>query len=172
MTGPQIKEGEDRAAILRGATFDAAVVWRKFFKKAECVAIDTVDEKPCYKVVMTPNEGRTETRYFDKESNLLVKTETSVVTPMGTVTLELHIGEYKNVDGVLLPHKQRQVVPGIQEMIFITESIEHNVEMPADQFKLPDEVQALVDKKKSEGKKTEEPEPQKPKAEEPKTDSE
>jgi hypothetical protein len=60
----------------------------------------------------------------------------------------------------------------MQEMALVTESIEHNVEIPADQFKLPDEVQALVDKEKSEGKKTEDPETQKPKPDKPKTDSE
>jgi hypothetical protein len=171
MMGPQIKEGEERAVLMRGAAFDGALVWRKFYKKAECVAIDTVGEKPCYKVVMTPNEGQPETRYYDKESNLLVKTEMSMMTPMGTVPFELHVSEYKKVDGVLLPHKLRQVVPGMQEMALVTESIEHNVEIPADQFKLPDEVQALVDKEKSEGKKTEDPETQKPKPDKPKTDS-
>ena len=46
-------------------------------------------------------------------------------------------------------HKARMKVMG-QTRNIVTDSIKHNVEIPADRFKLPDEIQALVDKKKSE----------------------
>ena len=150
MMGPEIKEDEERAALLREAAFDGTVNWRKLYKKAECVGVEAVDDKPCYKVVMTPNEGRPDTRYFDKESHLVVKTTTELKTMMGVVPIEATIGDYKQVDGILIPHKIEQVVAGMQRMLFVTESVKHNVEMPADRFKLPEQIQALVDKSKAE----------------------
>ena len=45
----------------------------------------------------------------------------------------------------VLPHRVRQVVAG-QELVTTIESITHNVEIPAGQFDLPKEIQALVKK--------------------------
>ncbi|MCH8913113.1 MAG: hypothetical protein IIA33_06035 [Planctomycetes bacterium] len=53
-----------------------------------------------------------------------------------------------------------------QKHVFTIESIEHNVEMPKDRFKLPDEIKALVAKNKEEkSNKDEKPEDEKPKEE-------
>lgn len=156
MTGPQIKEGEERALALRGATFDAVQDWRKLYKKAECVGVEAIDGKPCYKVVLTAKEGSPETRYYDKESNLVVKTEMSLKLPMGTIPFESYASDYKRVDRILLPHKARVMVMG-SERIMTIESIKHNVEMPKDRFKLPEDIQTLVDKKKNEKSKPEKP---------------
>ena len=53
------------------------------------------------------------------------------------------------MDGVLFPHKVRRVGGG-QEILILTERIDHNVKMPADRFKLPDDIQAIVDKRSKE----------------------
>jgi len=147
MTGPQLKEAEERALMLRSATFNASVHWRKLYKKVECVGIETVNEKPCYKIVLTPEIGDPETQHYDKQSNLLVKTEINLKLPMGNIPLESYSSEYKAIDGVLYAHKQRALVMGT-ERLMTTESIKHNVEMPKDRFKLPAEIQELVDKQK------------------------
>jgi hypothetical protein len=149
MTGPQIKEGEERAFFLREAVFNASLKWRKLYKKVECVGLETVDEKPCYKVVLTPAEGSPETSYYGKESGLLVKVEASLTTPMGKIPFESHVSDYKEVDGVMFPYKVRVIVMG-SERVVTTESIEHNVKIPADRFDLPAEIQALLEREKSE----------------------
>jgi len=147
-TGPIVQEGEARAAGLRAAAFNLATQWRDLYQKAECVSEELVDGKPCYKIVMTPNEGRPETCYFDKESNLLVKVEKSLLfADMPAMPLEFTFSDYKSVDGILLPHKYRRVMQqcgGKREMLFVTESIEHNVDMPANRFDPPKEILALA----------------------------
>jgi hypothetical protein len=149
MMGPQIKEGEEKALLMREATFDGVTHWRELYKKVECVSLEAVDDQPCYKIVLTPAEGAPVTRYYDKQSGLLVKVEMNVTTPMGTVPLESYISDYKPVDGVLLPYKVRVLVMGTERLI-TTQSTEHNVKMPADRFELPQEIRALVDQQKSE----------------------
>jgi hypothetical protein len=162
MTGPRLQEGEEKAVALRGATFDAVQNWRKLYKQAECVGLETIDGKPCYKVVLTAKAGPPETRYYDKESNLIVKTEMNMPSPMGSIPIESYASDYKRVDGILMAHKVRVLAMGVERNMMF-ESVEHNVKLPEDRFKLPAEIQALVDSAKEKPKTdTESGKPQKP----------
>ena len=140
MTGPVIKEGAERERMLRLAKFDRATRWRKLFKKADCIGVEPIDDQPCYKVVMTPEIGEPETHYYDKKSGLLRKIEE--IAPAAE-PFELFFSDFREVDGVLFPYELRRVSMG-QVTIFTIESIEHNVELPADRFELPDDVQSLL----------------------------
>lgn len=158
MMGPQVKKDAERALLLREALFNGHLHWKKQYKTVECNGAEDVEGKPCYKVVLTPSEGNPLTNYYDKKSHLLIKTEFMMKTPMGTMPIVIHLDDYKSVDGVLIPHKIRQEVGTIQKVNIVTESIEHNVEMPADRFKLPADIQALLAKdeaKKDQAKKVE-----------------
>jgi len=148
-TGPKIKEGQERADALREAIFNKFVYWRKVYQKVECIGVELIEGRACYKVVLTPKTGKPHTFYFDQESNLLVKVESIVEHQMGTIPIEGFLSDYKEVDGILIPHKAKVKVLE-QDTIITTESVEHNVEIPEDLFKLPEEIQALVNKAKSE----------------------
>lgn len=147
--GPRIKEGEEKVFELRGAAFDGVAGWRKLFKKTECLGTDTVADKPCYKVLVTPHEGNAETHYYDQESNLLVRTSTSIKTDTGTTPIQVDVSDYRKVDGILMPHRRR-IVHGFQGSRFAIEKVEHNVEMPKDRFAIPEAIQALLDPEKPE----------------------
>ena len=149
IAGPRIKEGEEKATSLREAAFHGTVQWRKLYKKAECVGMETVNDKPCYKVVLTPHEGKPLTSYYDQESGLLAKTELTLVTPMGEIPVEAYSSDYQRVDGILISRQTIVNVMGQKRMITL-KSIEHNVDMPKDRFKLPEDIQALLAKEKSE----------------------
>ena len=74
--------------------------------------METVDGQECYKVVLTPAEGKPETMYFQKKSGLAVKTTTVAVSPMGEIPVEVLVANYKNFDGVLAPAKTTQKAAG------------------------------------------------------------
>lgn len=150
MAGPQVKKDDERAFGLREAIFHGILDWKKLYKSAQCVAVEEIDAAPCYKVVMTPKEGKPETRYYDKKTHLLVKMEFQLVTAMGTMSVVATPSDYKRVDGILIPHKINQEIIGLQKVEIVVESVEHNTEIPADRFKLPAAVQELVDKKAKE----------------------
>ncbi len=148
--GPRVEAGDARAANLATAAFDRAVNWRKYYKKAESVGTEVVDGKTCYKVVLTPIVGDPETLFYDEQSNLLVKFVKSRPSSfMPTISITVMLSDYKEVDGILLPHKRRQsydMCGTKREMVFITEHIEHNVDLPANRFVPPDEILALAKK--------------------------
>lgn len=153
MGGPVVKSGQEKIEMLRDARFDRMAYWHDVYKQAECTAIEDVDGTSCYKIVMTPKEGKPHTFFLDKESSLLVKVEATVENPMGTFPVEVYTSDYKKVDGLLIAHKVRQMAAG-QEIHIVTESIEHNVDLPADRFDPPAEVKELLGKEKAQDEET------------------
>ncbi|RMF83564.1 MAG: hypothetical protein D6744_04435 [Planctomycetota bacterium] len=152
--GARIIEGEERDFMARGAQFDSTENWRAQFKNAECVGRETIEGKDCYKIVLTPRAGKPTTRYFDVESGLIVKSTMVIASQMGDLELESYPGDWREIDGIKLPHKSRQVIPAVsQERVFTLESVKHNVDLPADRFKLPEPIRELV-QKAGEGKPT------------------
>lgn len=144
--GARIKEGDERAIALRNDAMHIETHWRDFYKKADLAGSEDVGGKPCYKLVLTPNEGSPETRYYEKGSNLLVKAVIQVHTPDGSTTAELLLSDYKDEGGIVIPHSITQKLPSVEVLVKI-ESVEHNPEIPAGRFDLPAEIKALVDQK-------------------------
>jgi hypothetical protein len=147
MQGPRIKQGEERTDAIREAQMHNDVRWRDTFKTAETVGVEAVDGKDCYKVVVTPKEGSPQTRYYDKQSNLLVKVTRTVKSPMGELTAETMLTDYRKEGDIMMPHKMTSKVAG-QEIKMTVDSVQYNVEIPKDRFDLPEEIKALVQKEK------------------------
>lgn len=165
MTGPQIKEGGERGLALLEADLDGLLNWKSHFRKIECVSKESLDGKEYFKVELTPHEGSVITTYVDTKTYLPHRTDLKLSIPMGELDIIIYSEDYRPVDGVQYAHKIRREMMGQKHVITI-ESIEHNVEMPKDRFKLPDEIKALVAKNKEEkSNKDEKPEDEKPQEE-------
>ncbi len=148
MTGPQIKEGAERAFAIRGADLSGLANWKTHYKKIECVGKETIDGKECFKVEFTPKEGSVTTSYVDAKTYLPYRSDMKLSTAMGDFEMVIYTEDYRSVDGMMYSFKSRIEVMG-QKRVIAIESIEHNVEMPKDMFKLPDDIKALVAKNKA-----------------------
>ncbi len=145
MQGPRVKEGDEKAETLLQSKFNADLNWRDLYKSAETVGVETVDGKECYKVVLTPKTGSPATRWFDKESNLLVKMSMTSKSPAGEIQSETLVSDYRKEGGVLMPHKML-VKAGPMEFVATVDSVQQNPEIPKDKFEIPDEIKALIKK--------------------------
>jgi len=145
-SGPRLLEGKELDDAVRDNVFDGLASWRDWVAKAETQGPATVDGKPAWKVVVTPKRGSAQTYYFDQATALVAEIETIVRTAAGDVPVETYVSDYRNVGGVLLPHRLRQVAAG-RELVTTFDSITHNAEVPAGQFDLPKEIRALAPKK-------------------------
>jgi hypothetical protein len=145
--GARIKSGDEKALAIREATFNATLNWRKIFAKAETTGTETVDGEVCYKVLLTPKEGRAETRYYSRESGLLLKATTVAVTQMGEVPVEMRFSGYKEWNGVRTASVITQKAAG-QEFTITIENVRVNEEIPAGKFAMPTEVRAILGKTK------------------------
>ena len=146
LQGPRIKDGDEKAAALREATFNEPLHWRKLYKSAETVGIENVDDKPCYKVILTPLEGKPETQFFDRQSHLLVKFAMIVSSPNGEIAVESRLGDYRKDGELLTPHRLEQSAMG-QQFVIIIDTVKWNEEIPPSRFDVPADVQALLPKK-------------------------
>lgn len=138
-----LKTGTEKAAGLRDAVFQGELHWRKLFKEVECTGVEKVDGKPCYRVVCTAPDGEQEARYYDKETRLLTKTGRIVKSEHGDFTLENYFADFKDVDGIKIPHKISVKASNNTQLITV-EKIEHNVDIPADRFDPPADVKAKL----------------------------
>ncbi len=152
MTGPNLKDGEERAVSARQNDIDGLVNWRKHYSEAETVGREEVDGNLCHKVALTPHEGQVETHYYDVETGLLLKMEMIMKTDMGEIPIESFLSDYRKVGGLMIPFKTRQLVMQMQEMVSVIDSVAINAEIPSDRFALPAEIRALVEKKAAEEK--------------------
>ena len=145
MSGPQIKEGKERALFRHLNSFDRLAYWRRNFTRMETTGVDAVEGRPCYVVRATPSEGPVQTLYFDRETRLLARMTMDTETQAGTVPMDSILSDYQAADGVLSPRKVTVKVMG-QVRIVTVESLEQNVQLPADRFNLPAEIRAVVEK--------------------------
>ncbi len=145
LQGPRIKQGAERAEAMREATLLAPLYWRKLYKHVETVGQETIDGQPCYKVLLTPEEGKPETQYYDKTTGLMVKMTVTASRPEGEIPTETIFSEYRDEGGLRQPHKVRSIAMD-QEFLLTLEHVDYNIEMPANQFDLPAEVKALAPK--------------------------
>jgi len=145
---PLVETGGAREAQLSDLAFDRMDNWRAYYKSAELVKELDIEGEHCYEVLLTPNVGPAETHYYDRGSGLLVKArKTRPSSFMATIVFDISLSDYKLVDGVRLPHKVHQKFDQCgspREMIFVTERIEHNVDLPSDRFTPPNSAMAAA----------------------------
>jgi len=144
LEGARLKEGEEKAMAMRAASSEAKFLdWKKLFKSVETAAIEDVDGKLCYKLILTPLSGKPETEYYEKATGLLVKETATVVMPMGEVPVSMKIGSYSKEGEILMPHSLQQSLAG-QKIDIAIESVAINPDFPPKRFEPPADVRALV----------------------------
>jgi len=143
--GARIKTGEERAQTLREARFNGTLFYKELYTKVETTGMETIDGEPCYKVVLTPADGKPETMFFQKKSGLVVKTAVTAVSQMGEIQSEAITSDYKSFGGVLVPTKVIQRAGG-QEFSISIDKVIVNEPIPAERFELPAEIKALQSK--------------------------
>lgn len=87
------------------------------------------------------------TVYFDKNTLLVKKIESNVVTDAGAIDVTAYLSDYKTVDGIKIAHRTEMELIGQKRVIEI-QTIEHNVDLAEDQFDPPGEIKKLIEKAK------------------------
>lgn len=157
---PTLAKGAVRGNVLRQAVFDRLVYWRKAWTAAEYTGTKVIGAEDCHEITLTPkvfDEAEATERgrpapdvvYFSKATGLLVM-GTKRTSGEETVTVaEIHLSNYKKVDGILLPFTTIVIFPGRDDQRVIqAESIQHNLLMMPKQFTPPEEIRKLLDAEK------------------------
>ncbi|MGE3546805.1 MAG: hypothetical protein AB7L28_22965 [Kofleriaceae bacterium] len=138
--GYRIASGAERETLLRELTFNADVSWKQLYRSAELEGQVDFAGTTAYKVVLTANDGAVQTRYFANDTLLQIGTETVASTPAGPLAVQQISSDFRAVSGVKYAHKL-VLHQGLATLEFTIDKLETNVELPADAFALPAELQ-------------------------------
>lgn len=142
VSGPQIKEGLEKKRFQFLYSLDLPMRWREVFKKVECTGIETVEERPAFKVTAVSLDDYALAYYFDQASGLLVKIEYPMETTVGRSLQEIILRDYRSVEGTLFPYLQIRREIG-REMTLTFKSVEYNVEIPERTLALPEAIRKI-----------------------------
>jgi hypothetical protein len=157
-TGHSLAKGAKRGKVLRQAIFDRVVYWQAAWAKAEYTGTKTIGSEECFELTMTPkaldeeettDKGRPapDLLYFSRETGLFVMGTRISVGGKDAKVKEVHLTNYKKVDGILLPFTIISRRPGEEDQtVTQIESIQHNLLMMPRQFAPPPEIQAMIDR--------------------------
>lgn len=97
--------------------------------------IEDVDGKAAYVVEATTGNGQKTLHYFDKATGLLLKDVKSLQSPQGVLTQTKNYSNYKEVNGIKVPHTVETTV-GPQVIKAEVQSVEVNKGISDDTFKI------------------------------------
>jgi hypothetical protein len=142
LQGPRILEGDEKVEALRAAKMSLLTGWRDLYKSAKTIGSEDVDGKPAWKVEMTPKAGKPETFFFDRDSGLLVRTTAVHSTPLGEISAESTMSDFRPVDGILTPFTMTETAMN-QKIVTHFKDVSYNAATPKDRFDLPAAVKSL-----------------------------
>ena len=142
LTGARVISGDERAQLLREATFGGDLLWKQLYPKAELAGEAELAGTPAYKVVLTAADGDTQTRYYAKDTLLPIGVESVARTQMGKMNVTMELSDWREVGGVKYAHRlQRKEGPQTIEVTI--DKIEIDPQLDPATFALPPQIAAL-----------------------------
>lgn len=134
--GLRERTGAELADTKLDAEFYRDLKLKQLYPKMELSGKEKVGERTAYLVIATPAEGSTEKFYFDVESGLLIRQDSERESPEGKVPVQIFVEDYRDVDGIKIPFRIRQVLPQFEMMLKISE-VKHDGPVDDAAFKKP-----------------------------------
>jgi outer membrane lipoprotein-sorting protein len=119
----------------------------------ELLGKEDVEGTPAYKLKVTRKSGKTETMFLDASSFLTLKSMSKRKQMGQEFEIEVCLGNYKPVAGVLMAHTIEQKMGGRTMMQMELEKVEVNVPIEDAVFKMPEPKKEEPEKKKEPEKK-------------------
>jgi hypothetical protein len=122
------------------ADFDGPLVdYKEKGHKLELLGKEPVEGTDAYKLRITFKNGDTHTIYLDADSFLEIKTEFKRTINGTEMEAESEIGDYKEVQGLMVPFSTRGGLKGsAQKQAMVVEKVEINPPIDDARFKMPE----------------------------------
>jgi outer membrane lipoprotein-sorting protein len=136
---PQPMSPEEQQIAEEESDFDGPLVdYKQKGNQVELLGKEKVEGTDAWKLKVTRKSGTVETLYLDADSFLAIKGESRRTLRGTEVESEQSIGDYKEVEGLLIPHSFESAQKGNPQRQRITiEKVELNVEIDDARFVMP-----------------------------------
>lgn len=132
LQGNRDRQGEELLQAKLSGDFYREINLARLYPKMELKGTEKVGDADAYVIVATPEGTQAETFYFDTKTGLLVRRDAVMVSAEGNQATKTFLEDYREVDGVKIPFKIRNVLPQF-EIIITSTDVKHNV--PVDEVK-------------------------------------
>lgn len=136
LQGNRDKTGDELAQTKLAANFHREINFDKLYPKMEVKGIEKIGDKEVYVVLATPTGLEMQTFYFDKQTGLLLREDATMISPEGKMPVKSFYDDYREIDGVKIPHKIRAVLPQFEITTVLTE-IKNSVKIDENLFSKP-----------------------------------
>jgi hypothetical protein len=135
-TGIREKSGIEFVDAKLESEFYRPVKLKQLFPTMTVKGKEKVGEREAYVIEAKPTEGSMEKWYFDTQTGLLIRQDAERESPQGKIPTETYLEDYREVDGVKIPHSTR-----VSNPMFVinikTEEVKHNVPVEDAKFAKP-----------------------------------
>lgn len=136
LQGNRDKDGAELLQTKLTNNFYREINLDKLYPKMTVEKMEKVGDKDVYVVVATPVGLDPETFYFDTKTGLLIRADSTIISPEGKMPAKSFYDDYREVDGVKVAHKFRVVLPQFEILTTITE-VKNNVTVDSAMFSKP-----------------------------------
>jgi hypothetical protein len=134
MQGEQVLEGKQLENLQAQSQFMPELKYDELGYTLQLKSIEMIDGKETYMVeIFHPGSG-TGYDYYDCESWLKIREDKVEETPDGSMVQTTNLSDYKEVDGILYPHKIDLII-GPQQISGTVESVKLNAGIDDEVFK-------------------------------------
>ena len=149
--GARLLKGIEKKQLIQQAQLAAELKMEKKFD-IEVVGIEKVKELECYKLKCVPKKGSdeekeklTEFKFIDTKDHLLRKQTQKVASPLGEISIDSFMDDYRDLEGIKVPHEVSQSMMG-QKQVMKIKKTKINGDIDKDAFAAPEDVQKLLKK--------------------------
>lgn len=143
MTGERLLQGGELTQLVDEADYYGDLHDAEDFLEMEVVEQSAFNGTAAYKVRLVYQSGREIFEYFDVESGLMIGQEGPQESIMGSMHVVTTLGDYRQVEDVMVPMSLEQSLSGLQTVRVSIESVEFDT-VDATAFELPASIQALI----------------------------
>lgn len=133
MTGAQAEQIKDNADMMS----DPLVDYKKKGFKLDLEGKEDMEGTPVFKLKLTKKDGKVTYFFIDAENYIELKAQATRTVNEQEMTMETFFGDFKEVGGVMIPHSMTIKMNGADSGNITIESVELNVPLDDDFFKMP-----------------------------------
>ncbi len=129
---------EDELALHLLTAFFDETYFETMYESIESMGIESVEETPCYKLLLVPHQGPSIVNYYARDTGLLLKTLMRMNRGGFNTTMESLLLDYQEIQGIQVAHTVLEKSLGTETWRRLTK-IEYNQDIAGTQFSPPAE---------------------------------
>ena len=142
LSGPRIKRGPDREEALRGSRMLEEADWHSLYPKSRVEGIETINGKPCYKVLLLPSADQ-RAEWFDLSTGLLARRASVVLASAGATPVSYTVESWRVRDGLNQPMTMLAVRGDLQYRLSVLNVAYNDLREP-DDVRYPAQVEGRL----------------------------